>query len=364
MRRRSGAALLSAMAVLGTTAGCLLPQAPPTVDAVTICGDGTTFCLAGSTFYPYGAAFYSSTSQSGIISNPAGAIALSQSQHLNTVRVVNFLPHNLQSGFTNPIAQATDDTLWLAADSFIADAQHAALHAWLDLSDFKVLLLNSCTNPYSPSVYSDWDAYVRYAAQRVNTITGANYGTDAEIAWVGFAGEPYPPGTWGPGANPAGWPASCAGSLTYTSADLTNFFAHVEATWKSYSPVPTMAGGLSYLDLPHNGIDYQAIFSNPDNDICGFKTYGGMEAWLATGVRYCSQTLHKPSLNVEWGYQRSLGDATRAADFQGQFDNNASAGVAGNFYWNAGYKSAATTYDVDDGSSAPLTFGAVVRNAP
>src|ERR1700688_938675 len=138
-RRGSAAALVGAMAVLCTTAGCLLPQPPPTVNAVTVCGNGTTFCLGGNSFYPYGAAFYSSTSQSGITSNPAGAIALAQKQHLNTVRVVNFLPHDLQSGFTTPVAQATNDRFWLGADAFIADAQHAGLHAWLDLSDFKQL---------------------------------------------------------------------------------------------------------------------------------------------------------------------------------------------------------------------------------
>ena len=352
------------MAVLCTTAGCLLPQPPPTVNAVTVCGNGTTFCLGGNSFYPYGAAFYSSTSQSGITSNPAGAIALAQKQHLNTVRVVNFLPHDLQSGFTTPVAQATNDRFWLGADAFIADAQHAGLHAWLDLSDFKQLLLNSCTNPYAPSMYPAWDAYVRFAAERVNTITGADYGSDAEIAWVAFAGEPYPPGTWGPGANPAGWPTTCPSALIYTSTDLTAFYAHVEASWKVYSPLPTMPGGLSYLDLSHNGINYQAIFGNANNDICGFKTYGGMEAWLATGVRYCSQTLHKPSVNVEWGYQQGVGDATRAADFKGQFANNAAAGVAGSFYWNAGYQSATTGYDVANGTLTPLTFDAVVKSAP
>jgi hypothetical protein len=337
---------------------------PPATPTVTVCPDHTQFCLGSTVFYPYGASFYSSTSASGALSNPEGAIKLAQAQHLNTIRVGNWLDGKLQPGYATPLAQATSDASWRPADAFIADARAAGLQTWLDLSGFKDLLLNSCINPYAPAQYSAWDTYIRYAAQRVNTITGAAYATDPDILWVGFNGEPYPPGTWGPGSNPAGWPRTCPSALAYSTADLTNFYASVEATWKQYSTKLTMAGGLSYLDLSHNGIDYQAIFGNGDNDICGFKTYGGMEAWLHNGVNYCANTLRKPSVDVEWGYKQTLGDGTRAADFQGQFTNNATVGIAGNFYWNAGYLKRYTTYDVDNGHISPLTFAVVVKNAP
>jgi len=331
---------------------------------VAVCPDQTQFCLGSTVFYPYGASFYSSTTRSGVLTNPTGAIALAQAQHLNTVRVGNWLDGKLQPGFSAPIAQATSDSSWRPADAFVADAEASGLRAWLDLSGFKTLLLNSCINPYGPAEYSDWDTYIQFAAQRVNSVTGATYGTDTELLWVGFSGEPYPPGSWGPGPNPAGWPRACPNALTYSTADLTNFYANVEATWKAYSSKLTMAGGLSYLDLPHNGIDYQAILGNPNNDICGFKTYGGMEAWLHIGASYCSGTLHKPTVNVEWGVKEGVGDATRALAFQGQFANNANTGVAGNFYWNAGYLNRMTSYDVDDGTASPRTFSVVVNNAP
>ena len=74
--------------------------------------------------------------------------------------------------------------------------------------------------------------------------------------------------------------------------------------------------------------------------------------------------LHKPSVNVEWGYRQGIGDAARVSQFKGQFANNASAGVAGNFFWNAGYQLRTTTYDVDNGVQTPLTFMVVVGNAP
>src|SRR6266446_1890827 len=43
---------------------------------MTVCANGTTFCIGSTLYYPYGASFYSSTAQSGIDSNPAGAISL------------------------------------------------------------------------------------------------------------------------------------------------------------------------------------------------------------------------------------------------------------------------------------------------
>ena len=360
---RTAIVLISTIAAgLGITA-CLLPWPPPAQD-ITICADQTQFCLGSDVFYPYGASFYSSTSRSGVISNPSGAIALAVGLHLNTVRVGNWLDGKLEPGYATPLAQATSDASWRPVDTFIADAKTSGLRTWLDLSGFKDLLLNSCINPYTPSEYSAWDAYVRFAAQRVNTVSGASYATDPEILWVGFSGEPYPPGAWGPGTNPAGWPATCSNALTYSSANLTNFYANVEATWRAYSNKLTMAGGLSYLDLSKNGIDYHSIFANRNNDICGFKTYGGMEAWLHNGVSYCANTLHRPSVNVEWGFKQSMGDAARASAFQGQFMNNASVGIAGNFFWNAGYLRRLTTYDVDNGVGTPLTSAVVVRNAP
>src|SRR5260221_14047913 len=124
-------------------------------------------------------------------------------------------------------------------------------------------------------------------------------------------------------------------------------------------------GSDASIDIrPNGGQDYRTIYANSHNDVCAFKTYGGAEAFLSTGTNYCINTLHKPSVNVEWGYVQGDGDSVRATEFQGQFTNNAAAGLAGNFYWNAGYGNASTTYDVDDGTIAPLTFNAIVSNAP
>jgi len=314
-------------------------------------------------------------------------MTLAKAQHLNTVRTDNWLSHNAS------VSAATTNSYWLPLDQFIADAKNAGLKSFLDLADFKLVLMKHCINPYTD--YAAWDSYIAYAASRVNTITGAKYGTDPEIIFVQFAGEPREAGyssggiwhdgkyysysgsgsqngsagnadnesNWGTAASGTG---SCSSPLYFTTEDLTAFYAHTEADWKAdKATVLTLAGGLTKLDETHNGgIDYKAIFANTNNDICGFKTYGGMESWLSTGASYCTNTLHKPSINVEWGYVQGVTDATRAQDFQGQFTNNNNAGLAGNFYWNAGYQNSSSGYDVDDGTIGPKTFATIVKNAP
>ena len=59
--------------------------------------------------------------------------------------------------------------------------------------------MKHCRNPYTD--YHDWDRYTKFAATRVNSITGRKYGTDREIGFVQFSGEPreagyLSDGTW------------------------------------------------------------------------------------------------------------------------------------------------------------------------
>jgi Dockerin type I domain len=435
---------------------------------MTVCSNGTSFCIGATTYYPYGASFYSSTSQSGLDSNPAGAITLAQKQHLNTVRTSNWMSHN------DTIAQAenTSSSEWTNLDTFIADAQYASpnIRVFLDISDFKIVLSKACKNWVTD--YNDWDTFINLAANHVNTKTGKKYSADPEIVLVGFSGEPretnkyyandggathdtvagtgpamqtVTESNWGTAVQSPGSTAGCgdptigSNDFYYTSRDLTNYFARVQSDWKvdAGNAILTLPGGLSKLDIsrvrtdtitdnssnstindsgivandagsvivgahipdgayvgtvtpgshftlvdaagqammptgsdtsidirPNGGQDYRQIFASSNNNVCAFKTYGGAEAFLPTGVSYCINTLHKPSVNVEWGYVQGDGDAARAQEFQGQFTNNKSAGLAGNFYWNAGYGNSSTTYDVDDGTIAPQTFNTIVNNAP
>ena len=87
------------------------PIAATLAGRITVCE--LRFCLNGATFYPYGASFYSSTSRSGILSNPSGAIRLALAQHLNMVRTDDWLSHDA------PVSSATTNSSWAPLDQFI-----------------------------------------------------------------------------------------------------------------------------------------------------------------------------------------------------------------------------------------------------
>jgi hypothetical protein len=332
-----GAALFSA-----TSSGASAASIP----FMRVCG--IQFCLGSSVFYPYGATTYQSTTEAGI-DNPAGAISLARSQHLNTIRLVNFLDHNGSPG-SAPYNLAT----WAKVDRFIGDAEFSNIRILLDLSDYKAELWNACSDPYTHS----WTKFLTFVAHRVNTVTGSTYQSDPEIILVTFTGEPLPVG-----AHTFTRSNGKTCTISYSSAQLTKFYATVEGTWKSLDPNHlTAAGGLSNVDLPNSGIDWQSIFSNPANDVCAFKTYGGMFSWLPTGASYCRNVLHKPWFDDEWGFTQAMGDKDRSLYFKAEFANNLANGAAGNFYWNANYLVTPTSYDVGPGT--PLTQAAVVANAP
>jgi endo-1,4-beta-mannosidase len=299
---------------------------------------GLQFCYGSTAFYPFGATFYRSSPLSGI-DNPAGAVALAQLEGLNTIRIVNF--YNPTSG--DPTVTPFSNVVWDGVDTLIADAQAGGIKVVLDLADYRNILMDHCINPYT----YDWTALETFVTHRVNHVTGRTYATDPEIAMVSFSGEPLPVGTHG--------------CISYTTQNLTDYFHSVTRIWKSMDPNHVVtSGGLGYLDF-NSGIDWQAIDADPNADACGFKTYGGILQWVHIGAAYCNGTLHKPWFDDEWGYQQSGGDPHVSSEFGAQFANNAANGAAANFFWNAGYQVAATTYDV--GPQMPLTMAIVRRNA-
>ena len=143
---------------------------------------GTQFCIGRSVFYPYGATFYQSTDMAGI-DNPSGAVNLALKQHLNTIRLVNFLDLDGDPAVA-PFQKAT----WDKVDTFIADAEAAHLKILLDLSDYRNELWNNCSNPYT----ANWTKYLDFVARRTNSVTHEKYASDPGIVLVTFAGEPLP----------------------------------------------------------------------------------------------------------------------------------------------------------------------------
>jgi hypothetical protein len=312
---------------------------------------GEYLCVGGRHWASFGATFYNpglKPIRSGI-KDPAGTVALALQAHLNTLRITNFL-----ASTGDPSTSPYDETRWARVDAMIAAAGAAGLHVDLGLADYRNMMWNSCINPYT----ADWRTFETWVANRVNTVTGIVYKNDPTIALVSIAGEPKPVGTYAYTASATGEPCT----IKYSTQDLTNFYAASTSAWAGTGgSVLVNSGGLGYLNEPSSGIDWEAIFSLPNNAICDVKTYGGMLAWAPNAASYC-HGIGKPIIDEEYGWQQSSADATRAAELTDTAARLKAAGFAGSAFWNLGYQLASTSYEINP--DTPLAFAAVRVNAP
>ncbi len=316
---------------------------------VTVCG--TSLCVDGSPWSMYGATVYNPglvPYRSGL-EDPSGTVALAEQAHLDTVRITDFLDVD-----GDPATAPYDPTVWGEVDAMIAAAGAAGLHVDLGLADYRAMLWNRCTDPYT----ADWSQFIDFVADRVNTVTHLVYKDDPTIALVSVAGEPLPVGTHAYTASATGLPCS----LTYTTADLTSFYAATTAEWEGQGgTVLVNTGGLGYLNESSAGIDWQSIFADPSDAVCDIKTYGGMQAWAPTAAAFC-QSIGKPIVDEEFGWTQGVGDAARAQSFATMFAQLRAEHMAGSVFWNLGYQLGPTSYEVNP--STPLTFAQIVQNAP
>ena len=236
----------------------------------------------------------------------------------------------------------------------IAAAGAAGLHVDLGLADYRATLWNSCINPYT----ANWNQFISAVANRINTVTHVPYKNDPTIAFVSVAGEPLPVGTHQFIAKTTGRPCS----LNYSTSDLTAFYAATTSEWTQQGgTVLINSGVLGYLNESKSGIDWQSIFLLPTNAFCDIKTYGGMQAWAPSAANYC-KSIGKPIIAEEFGWQQSAGDAQRAQLFATMFAQLRALDFAGTAFWNLGYQSAPTSYEINP--STPETFLIIALNAP
>ena len=307
---------------------------------------GLLLCEGGRPWHMYGASEYRSSAETGI-DQPAATVELARKAGLNTLRVINFYDSKL-----DPAVEPFSETRWAKVDAMIAAAERANMHVFLDLSDYRNILWKNCVNPYT----SDWDSLIRFVAQRRNTVTGATYNVDPTIAAVSLAGEPERVGAH---TFTAADGSTC--TITYSTAELTAFFARTLSQWKATDPsVMVNSGGLGYIDW-NSGIDWKTIFALPENDFCAIKTYGGMLEFTPTVATYCAG-LGKPFIDEEFGWQQQDGDEARAADMTAALTLVRASGSAGETFWNLGNQVKPTSYDI--GTVTPLAFDAVRGSAP
>jgi endo-1,4-beta-mannosidase len=273
--------------------------------------------------------------------DPAARASLAVAGGLNTLRVVNFLDEG-----GAPATAPYNEPRWQRVDGAIAAARAQGLHVILDLSTYRNLLWNSGANPYT----TDWQPFLSFVANRVNTVNGLRYADDPTIAIMAFAGEVEPINT----------PANDRG---ITTSQVTSFFKRTFAEWKALDPNHlTSSGGFLQIDWD-SGIDWKAIFSLADNDVCSIHDYSVTDQTVTTPAvaNYCGG-LGKPWITEEFGWEQALGDATRSDHFADMYALQRTFHAAGVGNWNLGTQVGGTTYDVN--KSTPLTWAVMVANAP
>jgi hypothetical protein len=261
--------------------------------------------------------------------NPASAVSLATSLRLNTLRLTDWL-----SRTSDPY----DHAAWANVDAIIAEAGRQGVRIELNLSTYRNLLLRQGVNPYT----ADWTTFMRFVANRVNTVNHVRYGDDPTIALLSVVGEVPPL------------------KDTNVSADqLVAFYRSVLAMWKSSAHQLTTPGGLLQLNW-NSGIPWQRIFALPDGDVCAIHVYSSADQTVTVpNVSSFCDKLGKPWMVEEFGVNGSVGDVARAQGFQARYDLFRRYHAAAVGFWNLGN----SANDVN-GTGFPLTQSTVRSNAP
>ena len=340
-----------------------------------IVASGPSLTAGGQPFAFHGASIYG-TSNPGGPNDPARIVALATNGGLNTLRIVNPFDERGLDG-SAPFVESD----WQRVDRLLARARGAGLRIVLDLSAFRNHLVNrdirvngwedaclpgadrspvdyTAIDPYRAGLEAEWEAFLDFVTNRVNTVNGVRYSNDSTIAVISIAGEPQPPAS-----------EEC-GKATST-AGLTDFFSR---TLAYLATVDTnhlrSSGGLIHLDWQYlyggggSGIDGAAIFAMPENTLPALHTYPPQYAGDGTPIDYQTPDMSavaaanaKPWFTEEFGWTQSTGDATRAERYAWLYGEQATHGSSGALFWNLGLEVAGGSHDVNP--STPLAWAEV-----
>jgi hypothetical protein len=227
------------------------PEASNSPAAVSVCG--LLLCAAGRPFVIRGASAF------GTYAKPQKEVTLAKRAGLNTLELIEF--DTRYHVLSDTMSTAT----WDRVDTFIALARSHGLHVILNLSEYGQALQAEGETPTTV----DWGPYLNFIANRTNTADGLVYKNDPTIAMVELFGEICFPGETG---------SSCPVGTTGTGVEIQSFFHRTETEWHALAPtILVSSGGFSHLVKPDsppgvsNGIPYQAIYSDPANDVCDLE---------------------------------------------------------------------------------------------
>ncbi|GAA2760203.1 hypothetical protein GCM10009872_55640 [Actinopolymorpha rutila] len=239
-------------------------------DFVRVCG--TRLCLHGHPFEVRGATAYSH------YDDPRAEVTLARRAHLNVIELVEF--DTRYHDLSDTMSEAT----WTRVDKVVAAARAAGMHVILHFAEYGQSLAANGTTPTTV----DWKSYLRFVANRVNTVTGVTYKNDPTIAMVQLYGEIDAPNFGVPTAG--------------TTEQMTAFFARTLAQWHELAPnIPASSGGFSYLNYSNSGIDWQTIMADPNNAACGVEvnSTADRDVSVPNVSSYC-KSLGKPWFLAAW----------------------------------------------------------------
>ena len=321
---------------------------------VQTCGHG--LCLDGQPFVIHGATAY------GQYDDPNNEASLAAQNGINVLEIVGFETQYHQ------LSDAMSPATWTRVDQVIAAAHAHGLHVILNLSSYGKSLMAA---GIKPTTY-DWNPYLTFIADRINSVTGIKYADDPTIAMVELYDEIDAPNYDVP--------------LRGTTAETTAFFQRTLAEWKALDPNHLVStGGFSYINDPNSGIDWRTIVSDPNNAVCDVEINSTYDRDISVPElsSYC-QSIGKPWFLAAWSSCYRTGpqfdgdldsfssDAAMAAHAQDMYsiasDSDPAAPIpaspaVGSDFWNL----AATPVKLgscDIGPQFPLTLGVVSANAP
>ncbi len=264
---------------------------------------GTHFTLDGNLHLPFGATIYASTGTTELMqARVDDAVAF----NFNILRIVNYL--------TKTEAGVISEVAWARNDYLLNAAREAGIKILIDFSDFYSMQRDHLGRSQSEQ---DWDDFLDFVLNRVNTINGRVYKDDDAIGMFTIAGE-----------------IDHVGSDF--DQDVYNFYSYASALIKSKGAQQLVCtGGIEYyvgFDEMTSISTIDCVASHPYNN-----NLGPNRSKLAKFIDYgeSSRTHNKPWFLEEFGATHEpYGDRGRAIDMHQVMQGAQRNGAAGFLYWN------------------------------
>ncbi len=303
---------------------------------------GQTLKLAGFTFYPSllgGAPAWRKADFTHYIDQ---VLEMGKQAGQNLLRPTDFWNNDYHDN-----AQE-DATVWSNMDYLVCAAQKQHLFVVLDVSAFRLFLQSQKRDRYDRE---SWRAYL--------SAVGAHYQNVSSIAFYSILGEPVPPKT------------------SDAMEKLVSFYRMATDTLRiaDTNHHLIMAGGFNHMNTSTELVPWwQKIYSLPNNDIGGFKTYSQDDLDYMSTVTAFTKQIGKPAFEDEFGMPQKSGDSTfsgveynglktsRAQFFADVYTHGTQNGVAGYVFWNMGCEMKADGYEISP--QTPAVWQTIVQYAP